>query len=60
MALLETFDGVKIGVHDAPEQELLEMEDISRDLSQFESRERQSEDHVLLKCVNALPHEYDI
>ena len=33
LALMQKFDAVRINVHDDPEQNLLEMEDIARDLN---------------------------
>ena len=35
LVLMENFDSVKISVRDDPEQKLLEMEDIARDLNSF-------------------------
>ncbi|CAM9924134.1 unnamed protein product, partial [Sphacelaria rigidula] len=59
-ALLEKFDGVKIGVRYDPEQKLLEMEELARNLNSFEEHERLSGNHILLKFLNALPFEYHI
>ncbi|CAN0014730.1 unnamed protein product, partial [Sphacelaria rigidula] len=59
-ALLETFDGVKIGVRDDPEQKLLEMEKLARNLNSYEEHERLSENRIILKFLNALPFEYHI
>ncbi|CAM9583550.1 unnamed protein product, partial [Sphacelaria rigidula] len=53
-------DGVKIGVRDDPEQKLLEMEELARNLNSYEEHERLSENHILLKFLNALPFEYHI
>ena len=62
LALMEKFENVKISVRDDPEQKLLEMEDIARDLNSFtiHSHDRLSEDTILLRFVNALPSEYEI
>ena len=62
LALMEKFENVKISVRDDPEQKLLEMEDIARDLNSFtiHSHDRLSEDIILLRFVNALPSEYEI
>ena len=45
-----------------PEQKLLEMEDIARDLNSFTNhpQDRLSEETVLLRSVNTLPSEYEI
>lgn len=43
LALLKRVDGVKIGVHDDPEQKLFEVEDIARDPNAFENREAKFE-----------------
>ena len=61
LALMQKFDAVRINVQDDPEQKLIEMEDIARDLNAIGNRERlSSEDDVLLKFVNLLPHEYHV
>ena len=62
LALMEKFDGVKIGVRDNPEQKLLKMGDISGDPNSVVNHphDRLSEDNIVLKYVNALPSEYDI
>ena len=57
--MMDQFDSVKISVRDDPEQKLLEMEDIARDLNSFtiHPHDRLSEDAMLLRFVNALPSE---
>lgn len=47
-------------VRDNPDQKLLQMEDLARDLHLCEGDLILSEDHILLKFVNALLHEYNI
>lgn len=59
LALLEKFDGVKLGVRDNPEQKLLEMEDTARDLNSFKTHQSLSEDHILIKFLHALTPEYN-
>ena len=58
---MQKYDSVRISVHDDDsEQKLIEMEDIARDLNSIGNRERLSEDDILLKFVNLLPHEYHV
>lgn len=59
LTLVEKFEGIKIGVRNNPEQKLLDMGDIAWDVSSYEDHQPMSETHVLLKFLDALPHEYD-
>ncbi|CAM9911167.1 unnamed protein product, partial [Sphacelaria rigidula] len=59
LALLEKYDHVKIGGRDDPVQNLIEMEEVARELQPHDTNIILTEAQTPLKFVNALPCEYN-